>query len=113
MLRLKGTGKTFVASRSEDSGKTWGPLHNADNLDKDMVDLDMPDDVLVGIATCAVFDPTLTDRPTTEAVGRPFPLPPTPNQTPPPTNGLAAPPAATPTSHPPPRPLPPPPPTTC
>jgi hypothetical protein len=88
MLRLTRTGKTFVASRSDDGGKTWGTLHDADNADKDMVDLDLPDDVLVGIATCAVFDPTGTDKPTTEAVVGPFTL--TQTATRPTTNGLIA-----------------------
>jgi len=88
MLRLTRTGKTFVASRSDDGGKTWGPLHGADNLDKDMVDLDMPDDVLVGIATCAVFDPTQADKPTTEAVVGPFTF--TQTSARPTTNGLVA-----------------------
>jgi hypothetical protein len=85
---LTRTGKTFTASRSNDGGKTWGPLHDPDNLDKDMVDVDMPDDVLVGIATCAVFDPTLTDRPTTEVVVGPFTI--TQTATRPTTNGLIA-----------------------
>lgn len=88
MLRLTRTGKTFTASRSDDGGKTWGTLHDADNADKDMVDVDMPDDVLVGIATCAVFDPTGTDRPTTEAVVGPFTV--TQTAARPTTNGLVA-----------------------
>jgi hypothetical protein len=88
LLRLTRTGKTFQASRSDDGGKTWGTLHDADNADKDMVELDLPDDVLVGIATCAVFDPTLEERPTTEAVVGPFTL--TQAATRPTTNGLIA-----------------------
>ena len=86
MLRLTRTGRTFVARRSGDGGKTWGTLHDADNADKDMVDLDLPDDVLVGIATCAVFDPTGTDKPTTEAIVGPFSF--TQTATRPTTNGL-------------------------
>src|SRR5712692_10293398 len=53
-----------------------------------MVDLDLPDDVLVGIATCAVFDPTLADKPTTEAIVGPFTF--TQTATRPTTNGLIA-----------------------
>lgn len=88
LLRLTRTGKTFVARRSDDGGKTWVSLHNANNADKDTVDVDMPDDVLVGIATCAVFDPTGTDRPTTEAVVGPFTF--TETAARPTTNGLVA-----------------------
>ena len=79
-----------MARRSDDGGKTWGILHDADHADRDMVDLDLPDDVLVGIATGAVFDPTLTDRPTTEAVVGPFTFTQTASQTRPTTNGLIA-----------------------
>jgi hypothetical protein len=72
MLRLTRTGNTFTAARSDDGGKTWGTLHDADNADKDMVEIPFPDDVLLGIATCAVFDPAGEDKPTTEAIVGPF-----------------------------------------
>jgi hypothetical protein len=85
-LRLTRTGNKFVASRSNDGGKTWGTLHDADNPDKDMVEVDFPDDVLVGIATAAVFSPDLEDKPTTEAIVGPFTF--TQIATRPTTNGL-------------------------
>jgi hypothetical protein len=72
LLRLTRTGNKLVASRSDDGGKTFGTLHDSDNADKDTVEIDFPDDVLVGIASCAVFDPTSEEKPTTEAVVGPF-----------------------------------------
>jgi len=88
LLRLTRTGNTFVGARSDDGGKTWGTLHNADNLDKDTVEVAFPDDVLVGIATCAVFDPTSDEKPTTEAITGPFTLTQTASQTRPTDKGL-------------------------
>jgi len=88
LVRLTRTGDKFVAARSDDGGKTWGTLHDADNQDKDTVEVALPDDVLVGIASCAVFDPTSEEKPTTEAVVGPFTLTQTASQTRPTDKGL-------------------------
>ena len=87
-MRLTRTGNTFVAARSDDGGKTWGTLHNEDNPDKDIVEVEMPDDVLIGIASCAVFAPGTEDPPTTEAIVGPFTF--TQTAARPTTNGLIA-----------------------
>jgi hypothetical protein len=85
---LTRTGSTFTAARSDDGGKTWGTLHNEDNPDKDVIEASFPDDVLLGIASCAVFDPSLEDKPTTEAIVGPFTF--TQTAARPTTNGLVA-----------------------
>jgi hypothetical protein len=86
LLRLTRTGNKFVASRSNDGGQTWGTLHDADNPDKDIAEVAFPDDVLVGIASCAVFDPSAEEKPTTEAIVGPFTI--TQTAARPTTNGL-------------------------
>jgi hypothetical protein len=86
-LRLTRTGNTFKSERSDDGGKTWGRLHDADHPDTDVVQVSMPDDVIVGIACTAVNgDAGNTDS--TEAVVGPFVF--TPLATRPTTNGLVA-----------------------
>jgi hypothetical protein len=88
LLRLTRTGNTFVAARSDDGGQTWGTLHDENNPDKDIVEVSFPDDVLIGIASCAVFSPDLEDKPTTEVIVGPFTF--TPTAARPTTNGLVA-----------------------
>jgi hypothetical protein len=47
--RLTRRGKVFTSARSYDGGKTWAPLHKT-QIQKDTQEVDLPDDVLVGIA---------------------------------------------------------------
>jgi hypothetical protein len=87
LLRLTRTGNTFKSERSDDGGKTWGRVHDADHPDTDEVQLTLPDDVLVGIAVTAVTaDATVED--TTEVVLGPFTF--TQAATRPTQNGLVA-----------------------
>jgi regulation of enolase protein 1 (concanavalin A-like superfamily) len=86
-LRLTRTGDMFKGERSLDGGKTWGSLHDAADAANDMVQVPMPDDVLVGIAVSAV-DATTGATDSTEAVLGPFTF--TQTAARPTTNGLIA-----------------------
>jgi hypothetical protein len=49
LKRLTRTGKIFKADYSEDGGKTWKAQHEGDLAGQDTQEVEMPDDVLVGI----------------------------------------------------------------
>jgi hypothetical protein len=87
-MRLTRTGNSFKCERSFD-GKTFGRVHDDDHKDPDtdVMEVVMPDDVLVGIAVTAIsLDVGTTDP--TEAVVGPFQF--TQIATRPTTNGLLA-----------------------
>jgi hypothetical protein len=48
--RLTRIGNQITAERSYDGGKTWGGLHTGSLAAQDKVTINLPDDVLVGIA---------------------------------------------------------------
>jgi hypothetical protein len=71
LMRLTRTGNTFKSERSFDGGVTWERLHDADHPDTDTIEVQMPDDVVMGIAVSAInADVGTTDS--TEAVLGPF-----------------------------------------
>lgn len=49
-VRLTRKGNVFTSEYSSDGGKTWGPNHRGDEIVKDTAEVELPDDVLVGIA---------------------------------------------------------------
>jgi len=49
LKRLTRIGKTFKADYSEDGGKTWKSQHEGDLAAQDTQEVELPDDVLVGI----------------------------------------------------------------
>jgi hypothetical protein len=69
-MRLVREGNRFTASRSFDGGKTWERIHDEDHLDTDTVEVEMPDDVLMGIMVGAIHG--ADDTTLTEAVVGPF-----------------------------------------
>jgi hypothetical protein len=63
-MRLVRLGNKFTASRSFDAGKTWERIHDDAHPDTDTIELEMPDDVLLGISVGAIHgtsDTTLVD----------------------------------------------------
>jgi hypothetical protein len=66
---LTRTGKQFKAERSLDGGKTWGSLHDADHPDADSVEVQMPNDVLIGIMVGAVNEMVDSGASTTAVLG--------------------------------------------
>jgi hypothetical protein len=71
LMRLTREGNKFTSARSFDGGTTWERLHDADHPDTDTIELQMPDDVVMGIAVSAInADSGTTDS--TEAVLGPF-----------------------------------------
>jgi hypothetical protein len=70
-MRLTRTGKQFKSERSFDGGKTWERLHDTDHPDADTLDVQMPDDVLIGIMVGAVNETGDTSA-AAEAVLGPF-----------------------------------------
>jgi hypothetical protein len=70
-MRLTRTGNLFKSERSFDGGKTWERVHDADHPDTDTVQVQMPDDVVMGIALSAINADAGTEE-ATEAVLGPF-----------------------------------------
>jgi hypothetical protein len=69
-MRLVRLGNKFTASRSFDGGKTWERIHDDAHPTTDTIELEMPDDVLMGISVGAIHG---TDNTTlVDAVVGPF-----------------------------------------
>jgi hypothetical protein len=90
LMRLTRTGDTFKSERSDDGGKTWGRVHDTDhaNPDTDVIQLKMPDDLLVGIMVSAINTGVGTGTDSTTAVVGPYQI--KQLATRPTTNGLVA-----------------------
>jgi hypothetical protein len=69
-MRLTRLGNKFTAQRSFDGGATWERIHDADHPDTDTIQVDLPDDVVMGIMVGAIHGPD--DTTLTEAVVGPF-----------------------------------------
>jgi hypothetical protein len=85
-MRLTRLGNKYTAQRSFDGGKTWERIHDTDHPDTDIIEVDLPDDVVMGIMVGAIHG--MDDTTLTEAVVGPFQY--TQLATRPTTNGLLA-----------------------